>query len=75
MMKMGTSLNNRQARKGVRTGTKCDAIVPGEAVARSVLIGTANKAKGNVRYIGGAIRYFAYGFVDRDVTMTGGRYL
>lgn len=73
MMKMGTSLNNRKARIGVRTG--CNAIVPGEAVARSVLIGTANKAKGNVRYIGGAIRYFAYGFVDRDVTKTGGRYL
>jgi hypothetical protein len=73
MMKMGTSLNIRLARIGVRTKIVCDAITPGEAVARSVLIGTANKAKGCTLPIGdGAIRHLAYGFVDRDVTMTGG---
>ncbi len=34
---------------------------------------TSSKAKGNDRQIGdGAIKHFAYGFVDRDVTMTGG---
>jgi hypothetical protein len=64
-------INVYHARSGIETKVTLCASLFGEEAARSVRIGISNKDRANPQHgCDRAVRHFASGFVDRDVTST-----